>query len=191
MHGSRITVPRPQPPPHHSILPLPPGPLVPAAPLQSDIHALGRAEPQRRRDHAVRDKRRVGHAARRILRYRPYPSTHTLRSCPLLTHHLLRLRLGYRRPAQGRVSPQQPPHALCPCLFDDDDDESLRHQITRRRATAGGRSGARAPELSCVDGGRSHAGRHRDRDAARITCARASARTRAGAHGADAVRAGR
>ena len=100
------------------------------------------------------------------------------------------LRLGYRCPAQGRVSPQQPPHAFWPRLFDDD-DEFLRHQITRRPATAGGRSGARAPELSCVDGGRSHAGRHRDRDAARITCARASARARAGAHGADAVRAGR
>ena len=90
MHGSRITVPRPQPPPYHSILPLPPGPLVPAAPLQSDIHALRRAEPQRRRDHAVRDKRRVGHAARCVLRYRPYPPTHTLRSRPLLTHHTLR-----------------------------------------------------------------------------------------------------
>ena len=30
------------------------------------------------------------------------------------------LRLRYRRPARSRVSPQQPPHALCPRLRRDD-----------------------------------------------------------------------
>ena len=70
------------------------------------------------------------------------------------------LRLRHRRPAQSCVSPQQPPHVLCPHLRSD--DNIRRRPSTLWPPTSGG---ARAPKFARIDAGRSNVGRHGVRDA--------------------------
>ena len=94
------------------------------------------------------------------------------------------LRLRHRRPAQSCVSPQQPPHVLCPRLRSDDNIRRQPNTLWPRT------SGTRAPSFARIDAGRSNVGRYGDRDAARTTCARAAARASAGADRANAVRTG-
>ena len=67
------------------------------------------------------------------------------------------LRLRHRRPAQSCVSPQQPPHVLCPHLRSD--DNIRRRPSTLWPPTSGG---TRAPRFARIDAGRSDVGRHGD-----------------------------
>lgn len=81
-------VPRPRPPPYHSVLPRPLGTVVQAAPLQSDIHALWSLEAQRRCNRPVRGSRWMGRITRSILRCRI--PLHSLMVCTKLIHIIIR-----------------------------------------------------------------------------------------------------
>ena len=85
--------------------------------LQNNLHALGPPETQRRRYRPVRGSVWVG-GTHCVMRSR-VPSPSSIRPLMHDAHSSRALRLKHRRPAQSRLSPQQPLHALCPRLRSD------------------------------------------------------------------------
>ena len=85
--------------------------------LQNNLHALGPPETQRRRYRPVRGSVWVG-GTHCVMRSR-VPSPSSIRPLMHDAHSSRALRLKHRRPAQSRLSPQQPLHAFCPRLRSD------------------------------------------------------------------------
>ena len=88
------------------------------------------------------------------------PSPSSIRPLMHDAHSSRALRLGHRRPAQSRVSPQQPPHAFCSRLRSDDNIRGQPNTLWPPTSC-----GARAPKFARIDAGRSNVGRHGVRDA--------------------------